>query len=314
MKRKPVFPILRPKNTLHSINNTILGDDNISEASKNDAEREKDRIFRVLFTKFVPHKKRKNKSFEDGYLIIGGRGTGSKYDSMAVLLNDESKEKAKVQRSKVPVQSIVRYVEGGEDMESFPVGSWEVEIDAEIPEEELLSGRAFLGTSIGKESTVSGSTKHAILKPSQMKPFVSVASSRPGMGRPAGSHFVPLYNPDDTDALVLNRVDWEADRDTVCPVVLDKALYRAMRPHQKEGVQFLYSCVTNSVIMRRGCILADQMGLGKSLQTIALLYTLLKQGPKGQPLLQRALIVAPSSLTENWRQEIRKWLGDEKLK
>lgn len=62
-----------------------------------------------------------------------------------------------------------------------------------------------------------------------------------------------------------------------------------------------------------GCILADDMyvsslpllfllylthlrGLGKSIQAITLLWTLLKQGPQGEPAAKRAIIVAPSSL------------------
>ena len=56
------------------------------------------------------------------------------------------------------------------------------------------------------------------------------------------------------------------------------------------------------------------MGLGKTLTTIALLWTLLKQGPNGRPAISKALVVAPSSLTRNWAQEARKWLGDERLR
>jgi DNA repair and recombination protein RAD54B len=102
----------------------------------------------------------------------------------------------------------------------------------------------------------------------------------------------------------------EANKDGICPVVLDPSLYKKMRPHQKEGVQFLYKCVTESVVLQRGAILADDMGLGKSLQTIALLETLLKQGPQGVPTVKKALIVAPSSLLDNWRAEILKWVGE----
>ncbi len=93
-------------------------------------------------------------------------------------------------------------------------------------------------------------------------------------------------------------------------MVLDPSVYNKMRPHQKEGVQFLYKCVTESVMVQRGGILADDMGLGKSLQTIALLETLLKQGPQGVPIVKKALVVAPSSLLDNWRAEIRKWVGE----
>ena len=41
-------------------------------------------------------------------------------------------------------------------------------------------------------------------------------------------------------------------------MVLDPSLYNKMRPHQKEGVQFLYKCVMESVMVQRGGILADE--------------------------------------------------------
>lgn len=55
------------------------------------------------------------------------------------------------------------------------------------------------------------------------------------------------------------------------------------------------------------------MGLGKTLTTIALLWTLLRQGPAGRPSARRVLVVVPASLVDNWLTEIRKWLGDERL-
>lgn len=55
------------------------------------------------------------------------------------------------------------------------------------------------------------------------------------------------------------------------------------------------------------------MGLGKTLQTIALIWTLLKQGPHGKPAARRALILAPCSLVKNWEAEFRKWLGQERI-
>ena len=60
--------------------------------------------------------------------------------------------------------------------------------------------------------------------------------------------------------------------------------------------------------------LRSQMGLGKTLQVIALTWTLLRQGPSGRPSIGKVLVVCPSSLTENWADEYRKWLGDERLK
>ncbi len=56
------------------------------------------------------------------------------------------------------------------------------------------------------------------------------------------------------------------------------------------------------------------MGLGKTLQSIAVIWTLLRQGPNGgRPVIKRALVLAPSSLVKNWQSEFEKWLGRERI-
>jgi DNA repair and recombination protein RAD54B len=63
---------------------------------------------------------------------------------------------------------------------------------------------------------------------------------------------------------------------TPIDVVLDPLLARHLRPHQKEGVKFLYECVMGiKEFNGQGAILADEMGLGKTLTVIALIWTLL---------------------------------------
>lgn len=42
--------------------------------------------------------------------------------------------------------------------------------------------------------------------------------------------------------------------------------------------------------------MADEMGLGKTLQCITLMWTLLRQGPDCKPTIDKAVVVAPSSL------------------
>ena len=47
------------------------------------------------------------------------------------------------------------------------------------------------------------------------------------------------------------------------PVVVDRVLTRWLRPHQREGVTFLYECVMGLREANRfGAVLADDMGLG----------------------------------------------------
>jgi DNA repair and recombination RAD54-like protein len=93
-------------------------------------------------------------------------------------------------------------------------------------------------------------------------------------------------------------------------VVVDPILSKILRPHQREGVKFMWDCVTGQQIEENyGCIMADEMGLGKTLQCITLIWTLLRQSPEGGPLIDKVAIVTPSSLVKNWYKEINKWLN-----
>jgi SNF2 family DNA or RNA helicase len=55
-------------------------------------------------------------------------------------------------------------------------------------------------------------------------------------------------------------------------VVVAGFLARRLRPHQREGVRFLFECVTGMRSDHRGALLADEMGLGKTVQCIALFW------------------------------------------
>ncbi|KAL8156238.1 hypothetical protein AgCh_001365 [Apium graveolens] len=95
-------------------------------------------------------------------------------------------------------------------------------------------------------------------------------------------------------------------------ITVDPLLVKFLRPHQREGVQFMFECVSGlcSASNIHGCILADDMGLGKTLQSITLLYTLLRQGFEKKPMVKKAVIVTPTSLVSNWEAEIMKWVGE----
>lgn len=215
------------------------------------------RYFRVLYTKYAPTKKRKNKSFLDGYMVFGGtaKGKGSKN---VVLLDEESKEKVSIEQSKVPmVSNILKQRDNGDEGgdESFRLGSWEVEVDVEIEEKEFLSGQAFLA---GGSGGVMEPPKYSY--PSKKTTgFLKLSQSNKSAAGVSRKKYVPLFSPDGPDAMVLNRAAWEQNKEEVCPVVLDPKLYKCMRPHQREGVQFLYDCTMHVNRGKQGCILADQM-------------------------------------------------------
>ena len=135
--------------------------------------------------------------------------------------------------------------------------------------------------------------------------------------RPAGAPTAALHDPSAPGALVLSAVgDARFKPPAAAAVVVDPCISARLRPHQREGVAFLYECVMGLRGPHTGCLLCDDMGLGKTLQLVALLWTLLKQSPAGGgavPAVRRALVVCPASLVATWRSEVRKWLGPTRL-
>ncbi|KAL4787518.1 SNF2 family N-terminal domain-containing protein [Aspergillus varians] len=126
----------------------------------------------------------------------------------------------------------------------------------------------------------------------------------------------PRHDPKQPGALVMKRPSSVPKGKRIVDVVVDPLLVKHLRPHQREGVKFLYECVMGMRSFNgEGAILADDMGLGKTLQTITLLWTLLKQNPvyENGPAIKKALIVCPVTLINNWRREFRKWLGNERI-
>ncbi len=86
-------------------------------------------------------------------------------------------------------------------------------------------------------------------------------------------------------------------------------LGKLLRPYQRDGIQWLYRHAAD--ISYRGGILADEMGLGKTLQSLATLKCLWARQPKDQR--KPALIVCPTSLTDNWQAEARKFVPEFKV-
>lgn len=82
-------------------------------------------------------------------------------------------------------------------------------------------------------------------------------------------------------------VDFEKYEELDTFVLKDGSIGRKFYDHQKDGIKFL---LTND-----GCLLADDMGLGKSLQSIV---AALECGA------ERILIICPSAVKINWEREI----------
>ncbi len=80
----------------------------------------------------------------------------------------------------------------------------------------------------------------------------------------------------------------------------------SLKEHQKEGISWLQSLYSNGLT---GCLLADDMGLGKSLQVLYFLEWFSQTTNFNKP----CLIVAPVSLLENWESEYSKFFAKRSL-
>lgn len=89
------------------------------------------------------------------------------------------------------------------------------------------------------------------------------------------------------------------------PIDLNEKDKKILRDYQEIGVKWLYNIYKCGF----GGILADEMGLGKSIQLIYLIKQILKEKESA-----KILIVAPTSLIYNWKNEFDKFGSELKYK
>ncbi|XP_063697566.1 transcriptional regulator ATRX-like [Culicoides brevitarsis] len=98
------------------------------------------------------------------------------------------------------------------------------------------------------------------------------------------------------------------------PITVHPDIVRKLKPHQKDGVRFMYNNCYGPIddiekYPGSGCILAHCMGLGKTLQLIALLHTIIRY-----PRLKtnKILVLCPKSTIMNWFEEFERWIASIK--
>uniref|UniRef100_A0A0K0FK74 Transcriptional regulator ATRX homolog (inferred by orthology to a C. elegans protein) n=1 Tax=Strongyloides venezuelensis TaxID=75913 RepID=A0A0K0FK74_STRVS len=100
------------------------------------------------------------------------------------------------------------------------------------------------------------------------------------------------------------------DNDKEGSVCVDKAFLKVLKPHQAEGVDFLYYATIRSLEYLddpgSGGILAHCMGLGKSLQVIVFLQTIFFN-PKISKRISKGLLLVPTNVIYNWQKECDYW-------
>lgn len=98
-------------------------------------------------------------------------------------------------------------------------------------------------------------------------------------------------------------------------IYLNPNISHRIQPHQIEGVQFLWREV---IADHQGCLLAQTMGLGKTMQIITLLVTIAEAANSSEGDIRaqvpedlrksRTLILCPPALIENWWDEFLMWV------
>ncbi|XP_071194504.1 transcriptional regulator ATRX-like isoform X1 [Salvelinus alpinus] len=118
-----------------------------------------------------------------------------------------------------------------------------------------------------------------------------------------------------TTKLVLDQ-----DEGTREPLIqVHRNLVTRLKPHQVDGVQFIWDCCCESLKKANstpgsGCLLAHCMGLGKTLQVVTFLHTMLQSKCLN---FRTALVVCPLNTILNWVNEFDKWqvnMGADKVK
>lgn len=94
-------------------------------------------------------------------------------------------------------------------------------------------------------------------------------------------------------------------------ISVDRQLVKKLKPHQGSGVKFMWDTCFESIERidkgpGSGCILAHCMGLGKTLQVVTLVHTLLAHSDDTS--VEKVLVICPLSTVLNWVNEFKIWL------
>uniref|UniRef100_A0A670Z181 Transcriptional regulator ATRX n=1 Tax=Pseudonaja textilis TaxID=8673 RepID=A0A670Z181_PSETE len=109
---------------------------------------------------------------------------------------------------------------------------------------------------------------------------------------------------------ITTKLVLDEDEETKEPLLqVHRNIVTKLKPHQVDGVQFMWDCCCESLKKTKnssgsGCILAHCMGLGKTLQVVSFLHTILLSDKLD---FRTALVVCPLNTALNWMNEFEKW-------
>ncbi|KAL9651271.1 hypothetical protein ABK040_001224 [Willaertia magna] len=267
-------------------------------STSNNSEDDPDEDFDVWAVMQTKNTNKKHKTYEDGVLLIKKR----RY----ILYDTQGKQLLNRLEAKV--------LDNLKEEDEIILGSKLCLLHQKISKDDYISGRVFLRYQTNTSTTTSTEKKKSSSTKVDTK-FKAHSSAKNTTGLGTNNNANPVIKaPEGYIIINENHPEKDENGNEISDVYIDSFLAEHLRPHQIEGVRFMYECVMGlRNFQGNGCLLADEMGLGKTLQSITLLYTLMRRGPYGKPILKKAIVVTNSSLVNNWSSEFKKWLGDEKL-
>lgn len=103
-------------------------------------------------------------------------------------------------------------------------------------------------------------------------------------------------------------------------VYLPASIGARIQPHQKDGVRFLWREIIEDHATKQGCLLAQTMGLGKTMQVISFLVAVAEAATSSDAhvgnqipnrlLESRTIVLCPPTLIQNWYEEFLIWAPD----
>ncbi|VDM39693.1 unnamed protein product [Toxocara canis] len=243
---------------------------------------------------------RKHKRWEgDGILVCQDR---------FALLQTEKRVSVQDGKDVARVNAFSRkHLESLEPGSHLVIGGFELEVQQELDsadERRFLSGTSFASTLSNESSSLSNTSSASSDRTMRR---TSERSSSCVSNAAVRRNFVPplICAQESADSCVFLVSKKGVDKNDDGDVFLDCRLAHHLRPHQMEGVIFLYERLKDA---GGGVILADEMGLGKSVQAISLMWILLQRLKQQGATILKFILITPTSLVDNWRCEFNKWL------
>ncbi|KAI4146788.1 MAG: hypothetical protein LQ341_001986 [Variospora aurantia] len=104
-------------------------------------------------------------------------------------------------------------------------------------------------------------------------------------------------------------------------IYLPATIGARIQPHQKDGVNFLWREIIEDHATKQGCLLAQTMGLGKTMQVISFLVAVARAAKSSNANIcdqipqrlreSKTIVLCPPALIDNWYEEFLIWAPDD---